>query len=131
MLIGRLLNTASFPGKSAGALCRSFLGSPFLSDTVFLGILAAAVSQLLATSLQLGASAVFHLVLLPCARSLQGLKAVSWGSYRGHLFASCGPEITILRCLMSMVLKTVVLYSSSDFLVVSGGRINPGGSFLK
>ena len=55
-----------------------------------------------------------------CAAAWKLIKAVSWGNYGAHRFS----RVTVLCCLMSSVLKTIVSCVLSDFLLVSNRSVN-------
>lgn len=61
---------------------------------------------------------------LPVPQSENSLKAVNCSNHRVTSFVSCLSGISVLHCLMSKVLKYILMYFVCFFLVVSGGRIN-------
>lgn len=65
-----------------------------------------------------------HLVCPPCATAWKPSR-LSWGSQKGHLVCVSSLWIAVLCCLMSNVLKILVLFLQCSFLVAWGRQVSP------
>lgn len=64
-----------------------------------------------------------HLVCSPCAMAWKPSR-LSWGSQKGHLVCVSSLWIALLCCLMSNVLKILVLFLQCSFLVARGRQVS-------